>query len=143
MAATNATKADTKPVTKTTPTETVPEAMDFGVDGWQPEPGEVLTGEIVDITSGSSEYGRYPIVVISRKDDGQNVAVHAFHYTLKNRLVEMRPKVGHELTIRFFGEFEQTRKDGSAWVMPDGRVKTLHQYEVTSPQFEFSWDSFV
>lgn len=143
MAATNAAKTDTKTDAKpATKTETVPEAMDFSAEGWRPEPGDVLKGTVVDITSGSSEFGRYPIVVLSNKDSGQEVAVHAFHHTLKNRLIEMRPKVGHELTIRYFGEEVQTRKDGSEWLI-NGEPKTLHMYQVESPDFEFSWDSFM
>lgn len=125
-------------------TETVPEALGARVTksgGWQPEPGDVLTGEVVDITRGGvgSEYGMYPIVVLSTKDG--DVAVHAFHYALKNRLQEMRPKLGHTLTISFLGSEELTDKDGQPVIADDGSVKTMHRYSVESPEFEFNWDA--
>lgn len=126
-------------------TDAVPEAMGASVTkngGWQPEPGDVLTGEIVDISVGGrdSEYGRYPIVVLSTKDSG-DVAVHAFHYDLKNRLRDMRPKVGHTLTVAFLGSEELTDKNGDPVIADDGTVKTMHRYTVESPEFEFNWDA--
>jgi hypothetical protein len=144
MAGTSSNKAATSTQdAKSTPTETVPEAMDFGVEGWRPEKGDTLTGTVEDITSGGSgsEYGKYPILVLSTKEGGK-VAVHAFHHTLKNRLLEMRPKLGHTLTITYLGEEPQYDRDG----MPktrNGQPMTLNQYTVTSPEFEFSWDSFA
>lgn len=124
-------------------TDAVPEAINTSVTkngGWQPEPGDVLTGEIVDITVGGkgSEYGRYPIVVLSTKDG--DVAVHAFHYGLRDRLTEMRPKVGHHLTVTFHGEEELTDKDGAPAIADDGSVKVMKRYSVESPEFEFDWD---
>jgi hypothetical protein len=136
---TTAAKASAK--STATPTETVPEAMDFGVQGWRPEPGEKLTGTVEDITTGGGDFGRYPIVVLSTKD-GEKFAVHAFHHTLKNRLVEMRPKVGHTLTITYLGETEQFDRYGNVR-MRNGEPMTLNHYEVTSPEFDFAWDNFV
>lgn len=125
-------------------TETVPEAINTSVTqngGWRPEPGDRLTGKVVDITTGGegSEYGRYPIVVLATKDG--DVAVHAFHFTLRNRLREMRPKIGHTLDIVFHGEEEQTNKNGDPILAQDGSVKTLNRYSVDSPEFEFNWDA--
>ena len=126
---------------KPTATETVPEAMDFGTEGWRPEPGDTITGTVEDITSGQGGYARYPIIVLSTKD-GDKVAVHAFHHTLRNRLIEMRPKIGHTLTITYHGEEVQVDKDGNDR-MRDGEPMTLKMYTVTSPEFEFSWDAFA
>lgn len=127
-----------------TKTTEVPEAINTSVTqngGWRPEPGDRLRGTVVDITTGGegSEYGRYPIVVLSTKDG--DVAVHAFHFTLKNRLREMRPKIGHTLDIVFHGSEEQTDRDGNPVLTPDGSVKTLNRYSVDSPEFEFNWDA--
>lgn len=128
--------------TATSQAETVPEALDLDRGGWRPEPGDVLTGKVADLTTGGdgSEFGRYPIVVIERKD-GTEVAVHAFHHTLRNRLREMRPKVGHTLTITYHGEEPQYDKDGNPRVK-NGREMTLNRYTVDSPEFEFNWDAF-
>lgn len=123
--------------------ETVPEAIDFDRGGWRPEPGDSLTGTVADLTTGGdgSEFGRYPIVVMKRKD-GSEVAVHAFHHTLKNRLREMRPKVGHTLTITYLGEEAQYEKDGVTPRMRNGKEMVLNRYTVDSPEFEFNWGAF-
>lgn len=120
--------------------ETVPEVLEFDTAGWQPQTGDVVSGTVKDLTTGESEFGRYPIVVLSQKD-GTEVAVHAFHYTLKNRLVEMRPEVGHTLTIACLGETVQTDKEGNPKMFA-GEPKTLYRYDVQSPEFSFNWDRF-
>lgn len=123
--------------------ETVPEAMGEGSGGgWRPEPGDSVTGKLVDVTTGgmSSEFGRYPIVSLEHKD-GTFTHVHAFHHTLKTRLTEMRPKIGHELTITYVGEEEQTDFEGNLKIR-DGEPMTLKLYTVESPQFEYNWDQF-
>lgn len=132
--------ATAKAKTETVPD--VPEAIDFGPEGWRPEPGQTVTGKVLDLTTGgdASEYGRYPIVVLSTKDG--DVAVHAFHHTLKNRLREMRPKRGHTLSITFHGMVEQTDRNGDPVYARDGEVKRLAMYTADSPEFEFNWDSF-
>jgi hypothetical protein len=82
---------------------------------WRPDQDDeaLLVGEVVDIDSGSSEYqGTYPILTV-RKDDGEEVAVHAFHTVLKNELVRQRPKAGERIGIKFLGE--QATKPGSLY----------------------------
>jgi hypothetical protein len=130
------------PATKATSakTETVPEALDFEPKGWRPNPGDSITGTVKDLTTGDGGYARYPIVMLSLPN-GEDVNVHAFHHTLKNRLREMRPKRGHVLTITYLGQEDQTDKDGNV-LKVNGEVKTLHRYTVDSPQFEFNWDAF-
>lgn len=121
-------------------TETVPEAIDFGPEGWRPNPGDSITGKVLDLTTGQGDYAKYPIVTLQTKDGEVNV--HAFHHTLKNRLREMRPKRGHTLTITFLGEVPQTRKSDGEPIMVDGKPKTLMMYSADSPEFEFNWDTF-
>jgi hypothetical protein len=128
------------PATTPAKTETVPEVLDFEPKGWRPEPGDSITGTVKDMTTGDGGYQRYPIVTLSTAD-GEEVNVHAFHHTLKNRLVEMRPKRGHVLTITYIGATEQVDKNGKP-LMINGEVKTLHRYTVDSPQFEFNWGAF-
>jgi hypothetical protein len=82
---------------------------------WRPDQDDeaLLVGEVVDIDSGSSEYqGTYPILTI-RKDDGEEVAVHAFHTVIKNELIRQRPKAGERIGIKFLGE--QPTKPGSPY----------------------------
>lgn len=136
--ATSRTTAKTDPVTGAS---TVPEAIDFDAHGWRPSPGDILTGNLVDITiggTGANSLGTYPIITL-RKKDGREVAVHAFHHTLRNRLKEMRPAIGDDLTITYLGPQDQTDRDGNPKTDRDGRQMTLEMYEVKSPQFEFDW----
>lgn len=126
--------------TKSAPaTETVPEAIDFGPEGWRPQPGDTITGKVKDLTTGDMGYGRYPIVTLSTKDGDVNV--HGFHHTLRTRLREMRPKRGHTLTITYHGTEVQRDADGNAKYADNGEVKSLAMYSADSPEFEFDWDS--
>jgi hypothetical protein len=125
-------------------TPAVPEAIDFDANGWRPSPGDILTGELVDVTmggTGAESFGKYPIITLRKQDSGREVAVHAFHHTLRNRLKEMRPELGHHLTITYFGPQDQVDRDGNPKLDLAGRQKTLEMYEVTSPEFQFNWDA--
>ena len=80
--------------------------------GWRPNPGDVITGEIVAMTRAESEWGPYPRLVLDLVDtttgarDGMT-AVHAFHSTLKSGLAELhaagRLAVGDLVTIAYAG----------------------------------------
>lgn len=133
-----------KPAGNATPAKTgnapVPEVLDFEPQGWRPNPGDKITGTVKDMTTGDGGFQRYPIITLSLAD-GTETNIHAFHHTLKNRLVEMRPKRGHVLTITYLGAVDQVNKDGEP-LMVNGEVKTLHRYTVDSPQFEFNWGAF-
>jgi hypothetical protein len=112
-----------------------------GAKGWKPEPGDTLTGVVVGITpSNPGEYGIYPIVTI-RKDDGELVALHAFHATLKNRLIEKRPVAGEVIAVQFHGERESKKEDSR------GRKRTYNSYAVVvdrpDSEANTSWDSFA
>lgn len=76
--------------------------LDTEAVGWRPVAGEKLTGVIVDISEGSSDYGTYPLVEISA-DDGRTVTVHAFHTVLKNELASKKPNVGDRIGIKYVG----------------------------------------
>lgn len=120
---------------------TVPEAIDVDSNGWRPSPGDILTGTLTDITiggTGRASFGVYPIITL-RKANGTEVMVHAFHHTLRTRLKEMRPELGHELTITYLGRQNQVNRDGSPRMDENGAQFALEMYEVTSPQFEFDW----
>jgi len=129
-----------KALEKVTP---VPEAIDVEGGGWRPTPGEILTGRIVDIRTGGTgrnSFGAYPILTMERAN-GSTVDVHAFHHTLKTRLREMRPKVGHTLTITYLGAQEQVERDNTPRYDREGKQMTLELYSVESPEFEYDWSS--
>lgn len=79
---------------------------------WRPdkEDTDTLIGVVTDIQMASSDYEPYPLVVI-RRDDGSEVAVHAFHTVLKNELLRHKPNIGERVGIKYLGE--QPTKPGS------------------------------
>ena len=84
--------------------------------GWRPKPGDTISGIVIGVTrSGEGQFGAYPIVTI-RKDDGSDVAVHAFHTVLQRELVKLRPVVGETIAIAYLGD--QKDKDGKVVKKP-------------------------
>jgi hypothetical protein len=70
---------------------------------WRPNPGDILVGEIVDLSEREGFDGElYPIVTV-RKTDGVELAFHAFHTVAQNELARLRPSVGTEIGIRYKG----------------------------------------
>lgn len=74
-------------------------------ESWRPEPGDMLIGEVMSITSRTTEYGAYRILEIKR-DDGTRLAVHAFHQVLEQELAKIKPQIGHRIGIKFLGKPE-------------------------------------
>ena len=86
--------------------------------------GEVRTG---------GEWGDYPILFIE-KDDGSEVAVHAFRTVLLNELTSTAPKIGERVQLFYGG----TQK-------PKGSGKPYHVYKVKVIGREggsFNWGRF-
>ena len=85
-------------------------------DGWRPEAGDRVTGTVIQLTSGFSQYrggdGTYPIVVLV--NDSGVIAIHAFHAILETRLIAARPQVGERLSVKYVGESENARKGQNA-----------------------------
>lgn len=63
----------------------------------------MLVGEVVEIEVGTSDYGRYPILVVRTKE-GEEKAVHGFHSVLQNELVKHKPQVGERVGIKYLGD---------------------------------------
>ena len=72
---------------------------------WRPdqEDADLLIGEVVEIEVGESEYGRYPILIV-RRDDGEEKAVHGFHSVLQSELLKHKPQVGEKVGIKYLGD---------------------------------------
>ena len=90
---------------------------------WRPdqEDADLLIGDVLEIEVGSSDYGRYPIIVV-RQEDGTEKAVHGFHSVLQNELTKHRPQVGERVGIKYLGDVET--KPGSKYKSYKGyRVK--------------------
>lgn len=95
-------------------------------DGWRPNPGDTVTGELMAAERIESEFGDYPMLTI-RTDKGDMVNVHAFHAVLRKGLMKLRPAMGSQLSITYVGQ-AQTRKAGT-----DGKKRSYHNYKVTDP----------
>jgi hypothetical protein len=74
--------------------------------GWRPEEGDTIIGTVTDVGRAYSDYTNdyYPLITIQPEGgDEEPVAVHAFHFTLKKRLTELRPEVGDYIGIKYHG----------------------------------------
>lgn len=86
-----------------------------GAEGWKPEEGDTIVGHIQNITASMpGQYGIYPIVTLVT-EEGELVNVHAFHTTLRNRLLEKRPKVGEKVAIRYNGRVQSKDRNRSPY----------------------------
>lgn len=103
--------------------QTAPAWMPNGENG----EGSILTGAVEMVRRGDSEYGAYPIVVLSVHSidpnpdglvGGSFVAIHAFHSLLQDELLKLRPVTGDVLTFAYMGQQEtnQSKRDYAAAV---------------------------
>lgn len=123
-----------------TDVRTAMEEMEYqlGLDyapAWRPEDdGASILGVISAISMGHSEYGTYPIVTILT-NDGEMLAVHGFHGVLKERLIELRPKVDEVIGIKYLGH-----------VLPDDGEKGVNDYYaykvIINRPADDIWDKF-
>lgn len=82
------------------------ERLESGLpSAWRPDQDDpdLLIGEIIAIEIGSSDYGKYPILVL-RGDSGREKAIHGFHSVLQNELLKKRPQIGERIGVKFLGE---------------------------------------
>jgi hypothetical protein len=111
-------------------------------EGWNPNEGDTLVGTVLSIkASQPNEYGIYPIVTL-QSEDGKSVAVHCFHQTLKERLLEKRPAPGEKIAIQYVGTKESKQRTD-----PSGKPVTYHNYAVvvdrpTDTEAQAAWDTF-
>ena len=113
-------------------------------EGWNPTEGDTLVGTVLSIkASQPNEYGVYPIVtVMTEGDDSKTVAIHCFHQTLKERLLEKRPAPGERIAIQFVGTRESKKRTD-----PSGKPVEYHNYAVvvdrpTDTEAQAAWDTF-
>lgn len=80
--------------------------------GWKPKAGDVIEGEIQDISEGYSDYKQegYPILTV-QPAEGDPVDCHCFHEVLRSKILQLRPQIGEKVGIKFLGK---TKKKGNA-----------------------------
>jgi hypothetical protein len=81
-------------------------ASEFGLgelpEGWRPDEGSTIIGPVTELTTGWSDQQQsyYPIVVIHDELTDKDIAVHCFHFALKEKVTTLRPTVGERIGIR-------------------------------------------
>lgn len=85
--------------------------LDQESEGWRPEPGDEIAGEIVGLSETKGDYEAYPVVTI-RTEDGV-FDVHCFHTVLKGQIAEKQPRIGDLIGIKYFGKKEPKRGGSS------------------------------
>ena len=83
---------------------------------WKPDAGEVLIGELIEVSEWDGGYGTYPVLTL-KDADGQLIDVHCFHTVLRSEVGRLNPDVGTTLGIKYQGKVE-------------GRSGSYHGYRV-------------
>lgn len=110
-------------------------AQDYA-PAWMPEEGDSILGVVASVSIGPDNgFGPYPIITILT-GEGELVAVHAFHTVLKDRLVDIRPKVDEIIGIKYLGH-----------VLPEEGSKGVNDYYaykvlINRPAADI-WDKFA
>ena len=73
---------------------------------WRPSPGEKIVGTVTELSERDGAYGPYPIVTL-RREDGEELAVHAFHEVLQSELARIAPKHGDSVGIKYEGKDDE------------------------------------
>jgi len=94
------------------------------VEGWRPEAGDEILGEVVTVDTREGDYGPYPYIEVEDEATGKIVGVHAFHTLLKNEISQKRPQVGDTLGVKYHGKRETKRTDSK------GRTQEYESYRV-------------
>jgi hypothetical protein len=89
--------------------ERMESALDFDFEGWNPEPGDRVTGVVIYVDSEAgqnNELGTYPLVAIVQKD-GTPIALHCFHEVLRQAVKRWNPQPGDIIGVRYKGRTDK------------------------------------
>lgn len=110
------------------------ENMEFAA-GWRPSEGDVVSGQVVSIDRGwSSQMDSYYPIVTLQPDEGDPVAIHCFHASLRAKLVDLKPEIGETLIVKFQGKRPQKNR-------PD-RTVAVYSVKVEGRSAAQVWDRF-
>ena len=79
------------------------EKLNKDTTSWRPQPGDVVSGVLVEIEAHEGKFGSYPLLTLET-DDGSEMAVHAFHAVLRSELARKRPQPGDVIGVKFLGD---------------------------------------
>jgi hypothetical protein len=89
---------------------------------WRPEPDTTMRGTVIGLRMGASDHGAYPIVIY-RMENGEVVAIHAFHTLLRERLAELKTDMGSDQYITYLGRVASRKR-----VDAEGKPVQYHDY---------------
>lgn len=79
-------------------------------DSWKPSVGEIIVGEVQRYSSGSTDYGTYPICILLDEETGEERGVWLLHTVLRDEFEEKRPKPGERVGIKRLPDAEKGYK---------------------------------
>jgi hypothetical protein len=104
---------------------------------WRPEAGDMFTGKVVKLGVFEHDvYGKSPVVTYSV--NGGYLKVYAIHQTLAARFYDLKPSIGDENTLAYFGVV----KSNSRTDAKTGEPIEYHKYSViggTEQEEETPW----
>jgi hypothetical protein len=72
--------------------------------GWQPKAGDMVVGTITKMSMApGTNWGPYPLIELE-PEQGEPVAVHAFHTILRNEIEALQPTEGDRIGILYVGK---------------------------------------
>lgn len=112
---------------------------------WKPDPDrtepEVLQGTVVMVYGRSSNYGRYPVVVVETGNSGNLYAFHAFHQVAVDQLKELKPSPGEAIAIVAHPKrASNTRKDANGHPVVYSPYDIYNPDELAEVGSNWSWD---
>ena len=78
-----------------------PHWLDAGVESWE---------DYFNVMAKDGTYGDHLVLTLKDDDDTYH-AVHAIHSVLKDRLFDLKPKVGETITVAYHGKVVGKNKD--------------------------------
>ena len=100
---------------------------------WKPQDGDILLGKIVRLSwNEEGKNGRYPIATL-QLEDGSYVAVHAAAQAMRDKLLELKPKMGEGIAFRSNGsKMGKNNREYYSYTVQVDRPDV-------EPEPEFSW----
>lgn len=88
---------------------TMEQRLDFEPDPWDPEPGDKVAGEVVQIQRYDSKFTgeEYPVVdLVTDPDTLAGVRIYGSRTVLGNELDRLAPQPGDRLAVKYVGMVE-------------------------------------
>lgn|SRR5512133_960599 len=88
---------------------TMEQRLDFEPDPWDPEPGDKVAGEVVQVQRYDSKFTgeEYPVVdLLTDPDTLAGVRIYGSRTVLGNELDRLQPQPGDRLAVKYLGLIE-------------------------------------